>query len=136
MAILSAGWELPWGFWEWGYWCWLLVRTLGGSTGKASLVLPPRWSSGAAAWGKALEKGSQEPGQGNYRLQSLEGELDYFFPLSLGTEGQRSDHFRMSELLHRSNGSQGQKRWDEKKKTSLDNSVYLIGCGVSAPMDS
>lgn len=61
-----------------GLWCWLLVRTLGGSTEKASQMLPPQWRSGAVAWGKALEKGSQEPSQGNYRLRSLEGELDCF----------------------------------------------------------
>lgn len=40
----------------------------------------------------------------------------------------------MSGLLQRGNGSQ--KGWDQKK-TSLDNSVHLIGCGgVSAPMGS
>lgn len=113
-----------------GLWCWLLVRTLGGSTEKARQMLPPQRGSGAVAWGKALEKGSQEPSQGNYRLRSLEGELDCFlFPLSPGTEG---DHFRMSELLQRGNRSQGQKRWDQNK-TSLDNSVHLMGCGVLSP---
>lgn len=115
-----------------GLWCWLLVRTLGGSTEKASQMLPPQWRSGAVAWGKALEKGSQEPSQGNYRLRSLEGELDCFLSPSPGTEG---DHFRMSELLQRGNWSQGQKRWDQNK-TSLDNSVHLVGCGVSAPTGS
>lgn len=34
----------------------------------------------------------------------------------------------MSELLQRGNRSQGQKRWDQNK-TSLDNSVHLVGCG-------
>lgn len=41
----------------------------------------------------------------------------------------------MSELLQRGNRSQGQKRWDQNK-TSLDNSVHLMGCGVSAPTGS
>lgn len=71
-----------------GLWCWFLVRTLGGSTEKVK-GLHLQWSSGATTSGKALEKGSWEPGQGNYGLQSLEGELDWLsFLLSLDAEGQ------------------------------------------------
>lgn len=99
---------------------------------RESQGLPPQWSSGAAASGKALEKGSWEPGQGNYGLQSLEGGLGcFFFFFPLVQRVNEAIHFGMSELLRRGNRPQRQKRWGQKK-TSLDNSVHLVGGGVSA----